>query len=60
MFMFATKTPEYVLLINNRPEIDDVKNQLKSDLDFNEEWTLHNKNPWEGFNGSITKGNRNQ
>ena len=39
--------------------IDDVKNQLNSYLDFNEEWTLTNKNPWEGFNGSTTKGNRN-
>ena len=57
--MFDTKNPEYLLFMDKWSVIDDVKNQLNSYLDFNEEWTLTNKNPWEGFNGSTTKGNRN-
>ena len=40
--------------------IDNVENQLNPYLDFNEEWTLYNGNPWEGFNGSTTKGNKKQ
>ena len=34
--MFATDTREYLLLINNRVELDDIKHQVNSDLDFNE------------------------
>ena len=39
------------LFINNQVELDDGKQQLKFELEFNKEWTLYNKNQWEDFNG---------
>ena len=30
--MFATETPECFLFVNNQAEVDDVKNQLNSDM----------------------------
>ena len=29
-------------------------------MEFNEQWELYNKKPWEGFNGPTIKVNRNQ
>ena len=58
--VFATETSEYLLFIKIWAELDHVKNQLNSELYFNEELTLCNKNTWEGFNVSTTKGNRNK
>ena len=34
--IFATDTPTHLLFINNWSEIYDVKNQLNSDLEFND------------------------
>ena len=38
--VYSIKTTECLLLINKWAEPDDVKKQLDSELDFNEEWTL--------------------
>ena len=34
--MFATDTPYNCLFINNWAELDDVKHQMNSDMDFKE------------------------
>ena len=33
--MFATETPEYLLFINNQAELDNISNELNSELDVN-------------------------
>ena len=38
--MFATDTPDFLLLINNQAESEDVKHKLNFEIEFNGEWTL--------------------
>ena len=42
--MFTIDTPNYLLFIKKQAEIDNVKKELKSELDFNKEWTLYTRN----------------
>ena len=60
ILIFFHRCSRIIVFINNWEELDDIKDQLNSELNFNEEWTLYNKNKWEGLNGSTSKDNINQ
>ena len=36
--VFSTEDPDYLSFIKNWEELNDVKQQLNSDMDFNDEW----------------------
>ena len=42
--MFTTETPNYMLFIHNWEELDNVTNKMNSEVKFNEENTIYNKN----------------
>ena len=58
--MLATETPEYLLFIKNRAELEKFKHQLNYELELNQKLKPYNKNQCGCLNFNISKGVINQ